>query len=239
MTSEPMTSEPVVVDPVLVEQIGERAATLRARWRELTDRDVRLVCVTKAHGPEVAAAALAAGLQDLGENYAQELAAKAALFALHPPAATAPRWHFIGQLQRNKVRLVAPHAFWWHTVDRPSLVDELARRAAGARVLVQLDLAGAPGRGGCDPAEAPALVARARAAGLDVVGLMGVAPPGTPEEARPGFRLLVEMADDLGLAERSIGMSGDAEVAVSEGATVVRVGAALVGPRPAVRRGSE
>jgi uncharacterized pyridoxal phosphate-containing UPF0001 family protein len=66
---------------------------------------------------------------------------------------------------------------------------------------------------------------------------MGVAPPGTPEDARPGFRLLVQMADDLGLEERSIGMSGDADVAVEEGATVVRVGSALVGPRPAVRPG--
>jgi uncharacterized pyridoxal phosphate-containing UPF0001 family protein len=68
---------------------------------------------------------------------------------------------------------------------------------------------------------------------------MGVAPPGTPEEARPGFRLLVQMADDLGLPERSIGMSGDADVAVEEGATVVRVGSALVGPRPAVRPRSQ
>ncbi|MFM7064450.1 MAG: YggS family pyridoxal phosphate enzyme [Actinomycetes bacterium] len=234
-----MNSEGLPVDPVLVEQIQERAAALRARWQERTDREVRLVCVTKAHGPEVAAAALAAGLQDLGENYAQELAAKAALLALHPPAGTEPRWHFIGQLQRNKVRLVAPHAAWWHTLDRAPLVDEVARRAPGARVLVQLDLAGAAGRGGCDPTDAPALVARARDAGLEVLGLMGVAPPGPPESARAGFRLLVEIADDLGLPERSIGMSGDADVAVEEGATVVRVGAALVGPRPAVRRGPE
>ena len=234
-----MTSDPVAADPVLVEQIAGRSAALRSRWHELTDRDVRLVCVTKAHGPEVAAAALAAGLADLGENYAQELAAKAALVALHPPAGPVPRWHFIGQLQRNKVRLVAPHADWWHTVDRAPLADEVARRAPGASVFVQLDLAGIPGRGGCDPAEAPALVAHARAAGLDVVGLMGVAPPGTPEEARPGFRLLVQMADDLGLPERSIGMSGDADVAVEEGATVVRVGSALVGPRPAVRPRSQ
>jgi uncharacterized pyridoxal phosphate-containing UPF0001 family protein len=232
-----MTSDAVAADPELVQLIVERAAELRARWRELTDRDVRLVCVTKAHGPEVAAAALAAGLADLGENYAQELSAKAALFTLHPPVGPVPRWHFIGQLQRNKVRLVAPHAHWWHTVDRASLADEVARRAPGAAVFVQLDLAEIPGRGGCVPAEAPALVDHARSAGLDVVGLMGVAPPGTPEDARPGFRLLVQMADDLGLEERSIGMSGDADIAVEEGATVVRIGSALVGPRPAVRPG--
>jgi len=197
----------------------------------------RIVAVSKSQPLESIIEVTAAGCRRIGENYAQELAAKAALFSLHPPAGPAPRWHFIGQLQRNKVRLVAPHATWWHTVDRPSLADEVARRSPGASVLVQLDLAGIPGRGGCEPGTAPGLVDHARAAGLDVVGLMGVAPPGPPESARPGFRLLVQMADDLGLPERSIGMSGDADVAVEEGATVVRVGSALVGPRPAVRPG--
>lgn len=226
-----MTGAPVP-PPGLVDEVMERAADLRARLGERTDRPVRVVCVTKGHPPVVAAAALAAGLTDLGENYAQELALKADLLSGQVGAAGAS-WHFIGQLQRNKVRLLAPWVDWWHTVDRASLVDELGRRTPGARVLVQLDLAGIAGRGGCDPADAPALVARATAAGLDVVGLMGVAPPGAPEDARPGFRRLVAIADDLGLPERSIGMSGDVEVAVEEGATVVRVGAALVGPRPA------
>lgn len=228
-----MTTAPVP-SPDLVDAIAERAAALRARLAERTDRDVRVVCVTKGHPPEVAAAALAAGMTDLGENYAQELAAKAGLLAAEVAAAGAA-WHFIGQLQRNKVRQLAPWAQWWHTVDRDPLVDELARRAPGARVLVQLDLAGLAGRGGCDPVDAPALVRRARTAGLDVVGLMGVAPPGAPEDARPGFRRLVALADELGLPERSIGMSGDVEVAVEEGATVVRVGAALVGARPVAR----
>jgi uncharacterized pyridoxal phosphate-containing UPF0001 family protein len=119
----------------------------------------------------------------------------------------------------------------WQTVDRLSLVGALARRAPGARVLVQLDLAGLPGRGGCDPAEAASLVGAARTAGLQVEGLMGVGPPGDPEDARPGFRLLGALADELGLRERSIGMSADVDVAVEEGSTMVRVGTALVGPR--------
>ena len=221
-------STPPAPDPAVVEAIAERGAAWRRRLAELTDRQVRIVCVTKAHPPQVAWAAAAAGFLDLGENYAQELLAKHREW---PAGVPAPRWHFIGRLQSNKVRQLAPTVTLWHTVDRPSLATEIARRAPGASVLVQLDLAGIPGRGGCDPTEGPALVEHCRSAGLDVRGLMGVGAPGGPEDARPGFRLLDRMATDLGLEERSMGMSGDAEVAVGEGATIVRIGSALVGPR--------
>jgi uncharacterized pyridoxal phosphate-containing UPF0001 family protein len=112
------------------------------------------------------------------------------------------------------------------------VADEVARRRPGARVMVQLDLAGLEGRGGCAPSDAPGLVGRCRTAGLDVVGLMGVGPPGEPEHSRPAFRRLVALADELGLPERSIGMSGDFVVAAEEGATSVRLGTALFGPRP-------
>ncbi|MFZ4519146.1 MAG: YggS family pyridoxal phosphate-dependent enzyme [Microthrixaceae bacterium] len=212
----------------LAEGIGTRAAAIRARIAERTDRDVTLVCVTKAHPPEVAAAALLAGLADLGENYAQELRDKARL--IPPPDGV--RWHFIGRLQTNKVRMVAPVVTLWQSVDRASLATEVARRAPGARVLVQLDLAGLPERGGCPPAEAADLVAHCRGAGLQVEGLMGVGPPGDPEDARPGFRLLSSLADDLALPVRSMGMSHDLDVAVEEGSTMVRIGSALVGARP-------
>jgi uncharacterized pyridoxal phosphate-containing UPF0001 family protein len=193
---------------------------------------VRVVAVTKGHPPAVAVAAWRAGCADLGESSAQELLAKAPGLDAAATQETALRWHFVGRLQSNKVRQVAGVVHLWHSVDRASLADEIARRAAGARVLVQLDLAGLPGRGGCPPADAPALVAHCRDAGLDVAGLMGVGPPGPPEAAAPGFSRLIAMADDLGLPERSIGMSGDWRVAVREGATIVRVGSDLVGPRP-------
>jgi len=183
------------------------------------------VAVTKGFGPEVVAAAVAAGVEDVGESYAQELVAKAA-------AVTPPRWHFVGRLQANKVRALAGTVELWQSVDRPRLVDELARRVPGAKVLVQVDVTGEPSKGGCPPGDVPALVERAAGAGLDPRGLMAVGPLGPPEEARPGFRALVGLADRLGLAERSIGMSGDLEVAVQEGATMVRVGTALFGPRP-------
>jgi pyridoxal phosphate enzyme (YggS family) len=220
--------ELTIPDPALVELVTQRVSAIRGRIAELTDRQVQLVAVTKAHPVEVAAAALAAGCVDLGESYAQELAPKAAALGGADPA---PRWHFIGRLQTNKVRSVAGVVHLWQSVDRPLLAVEIAKRAPGASVLVQLDLAGLPDRGGCTPDDAPDLVRRCGELGLTVRGLMGVGTPGTPEEARPGFRLLDRMADDLGLVERSMGMSGDLEVAVEEGSTIVRVGTALVGPR--------
>jgi pyridoxal phosphate enzyme (YggS family) len=188
---------------------------------------VQVVAVTKAFPPEVVPLALAAGLVDLGENYAQELLEK-----VGAAASAGARWHFLGRLQTNKVRHLAAHVALWQSVDRPALVDEIAKRAPGAAVLVQVNLSGEPQKGGCAFVEVPDLVARATERGLDVHGLMGVAPAGPPERARPGFERLVAMADELDLPVRSIGMSGDLEVAVACGATMVRVGRDLFGERP-------
>jgi pyridoxal phosphate enzyme (YggS family) len=206
--------------------VAERVAAVRARIADAGGEGrVRLVAVTKGFGPELVAAAVAAGVEDVGESYAQELMGKAA-------EVDVPRWHFVGRLQANKVRALAGTVDLWQSVDRARVVDELARRAPGARVLVQVDVSGEPSKGGCPPAQVPALVERAAAAGLEPRGLMAVGPLGPAEDARPGFRALVGLADELGLEERSIGMSGDLEVAVEEGATMVRVGTALFGPRP-------
>ncbi|MCU0312313.1 MAG: YggS family pyridoxal phosphate enzyme [Acidimicrobiales bacterium] len=192
-------------------------------------RSVRLVAVTKGFGEDAVRAALDLGLHDLGENYAQELLAKAA--GLGGDARI--RWRFLGRLQRNKVRGLAPVVAVWESVDRPELVDEIARRAPGASVYVQANLSGEAQKGGAEMGDVAGLVARARSAGLAVDGLMGVAPAGPPEAARPGFRALVDLADELGVEDRSIGMSNDLDVALEEGATEVRVGTGLFGPRPA------
>jgi pyridoxal phosphate enzyme (YggS family) len=180
--------------------------------------------VSKGHPAEACRAAVDAGLVQLGENRAQELLAKA-------PAVPGARWHFIGRLQTNKVRAIAEHVDLWESVDRIEVVDELARRRAGARILVQVNISDEPQKGGCRVEDTASLVGRARDAGLEVLGLMGVAAAGPPESARPAFRRLVRLADDLALPERSIGMSGDLEVAVQEGSTMVRVGTALFGAR--------
>jgi pyridoxal phosphate enzyme (YggS family) len=196
---------------------------------------VTIVAVTKGRGPDAVLDALAAGLSDVGENYAQELVTKADALG-DAPGSPAPRWHFIGQLQRNKVKLVAHHVRVWQSVDRLTVGGEIAKRAPGATVLVQVNLTDDPARGGARPALVPGIVDGLRDLGLDVRGLMAVGPPGGAEAARDGFRAVRELADRLDLPERSIGMTDDLEVGVQEGATMVRIGAALFGPRPRVAR---
>jgi hypothetical protein len=145
-------------------------------------------------------------------------------------APTRPRWHFIGRLQRNKVRAAAPYVALWQSIDRADLAAEVGGRAPGAVVLVQVNVAGEAQKGGCAPGETDALVETCRAHGCRVEGLMTVPPAvGDP---RPVFARLRQMTDDLGLRVCSMGMSGDYEIAIAEGATMVRVGSAIFGPRP-------
>lgn len=185
-----------------------------------------MVAVTKGFGPEAVAAAQGAGIADIGENYAQELLAKAR--ETSAPAAT--RWHFLGAVQRNKVKALAPVVACWQAVAREVEGEAIARHRPGASVLVEVELTGNPGRNGCGLAQVEPLVGALRGMDLDVRGLMGVAPIGP--DARPAFRTLRDLADRLGLPERSMGMSDDLEVAVAEGSTMVRLGRALFGPRP-------
>jgi pyridoxal phosphate enzyme (YggS family) len=215
----------------------DRRKELLANWESLRARIARVggdpaavsvIAVTKGFEAEAARTAVACGLVDLGENYGQELLAKAEAAAGWP---VAPRWHFIGAIQRNKVRALASRVHLWHTLARAVEGEEIARWAPGARVLVQVDLVGRSGRNGCHPEEAGRLVAALTGVGLEVRGLMTVGPEGPPESARPVFRRLAGMARDLGLPELSMGMTADLEVAVEEGATMIRVGEGLFGPR--------
>ena len=193
---------------------------------------VRVVAVTKGFGPDAVSSALAAGLCDVGENYAQELVAKHGELG---PTAAGVRWHFLGAVQRNKVRMLAPLVDCWQSVARLAEGAEIAKRAPGATVLVEVETTGSAGRNGCPPPEVPGLVGALGDLELRVAGLMTVASV-DPLEAAGGFRAVREMADRLGLAERSMGMTDDLELAVAEGSTMVRVGRALFGDRP-VRRG--
>ena len=188
---------------------------------------ITIVAATKQLPTEAVHAAVAAGVLDIGENYAQQLLAKVADGV---PAGV--RWHFLGAVQRNKVKALAPVVSLWHGVDRVAAVDVIAARAPGAPILVEVNTSGEAGKAGCGVGAAADVVEHARAGGLEVRGLMTVAPLAQPAEARAAFRRLAELRDELGLVELSMGMSGDLEIAVEEGATIVRLGTALFGPRP-------
>lgn len=223
------------------ETIRARALEVRQRIEAAGDRHgrVTLVAVTKSFPPELALRALAAGLVDLGENYAQELVAKAQLVTESELATEVwPRWHFIGGLQSNKVKLLAGVVHLWQTVDRSSLVDAIARRAPGAAVLIQVNTTDEPQKSGCQPGEAASLVDHGRQLGLDVRGLMTIGPTSPGIDPRPAFQLLRQLGEQCQVAELSMGMSSDYEAAVAEGSTMVRIGSALFGSRPVPGEGS-
>ncbi len=211
--------------PVDPEAIATRAAAVRSRVDAAGGHEVRIVAVTKTLPAAAIDAAVEAGLTDIGENYAQECVAKFDEVVTHPTL------HFIGRLQRNKVRSLAPIVDLWQSVDRVELGLEIAKHSPGARVLAQVDISGEDTKGGCPPADVPALVEALIADGLVVEGLMGIAINAEPEAGRPGFRLLRSLVDELGLQECSMGMTADLEVAIEEGATMVRVGTDIFGPR--------
>ncbi len=210
-----------------------------ARAAERARRDpasVALVAVSKLHDAAAIRAAYEAGQRSFGENYVQELEGKASELA----SLEGLVWHFIGHLQRNKVKAVLHAHPIVHTVDSPRLADELAQRAAPGervRVLLQVNVAREAQKSGAAPEELDALVAHVRShASLELRGLMTIPPEaGDP---RPHFRALRELAERHALPELSMGMSADLDAAVEEGATLVRIGTAIFGARQITDRDS-
>jgi pyridoxal phosphate enzyme (YggS family) len=194
--------------------------------------DVEVLAVSKLQPLEALRAAYAAGVRAFGENYAQELRDKAEALAACPGI----RWHAIGALQSNKAKYVARSAHAFHALDRVALAEELAKRRAGAplEVYLEVNLGGEASKSGLPPEGVGALLKRVRALPqLTAVGLMCLPPFSEDAEAsRPYFRKLRELALAHHLPGLSMGTSQDFLVAVEEGATVVRVGTALFGPRP-------
>lgn len=188
--------------------------------------EVRIVAVTKGFGVDVVEEALSAGLSDLGENYAQELLVKAR------STTPGPKWHYLGSPQHNKIRPLAAVVSAWHGVDRSRSLIAIAESSPDSEVFLQVNVARVPGRPGCDPDDLDALVEAAGRSSVALSGLMTVAPRGSPGEARRCFRWLARRSESLGLAELSMGMSDDFEIAVQEGATVLRLGRVLFGERP-------
>jgi pyridoxal phosphate enzyme (YggS family) len=209
---------------------ADTIASRLARVRQGIPEGVTLVAVSKSHPAEAIREAHAAGQRDFGENYVQEWRDKADALA----DLAGLNWHFVGSLQTNKVKYLAGKVALVHTVDREELGREIAKRweraVARARVLVEVNLGGEASKGGCPAGAVPSLVERLRALpALDVAGLTCIPPP--EEDPRPHFAALRALRDRLGLAQLSMGMSGDYPVAIEEGATLVRVGTAIFGER--------
>lgn len=227
--------------------IAERVAAVRERIARAVaragrkDGEVTLVAVSKTHPPDRIREAFEAGIRDFGENKVQEAEGK--IGALADLAAAGARWHMVGHLQGNKARKAVALFDRIHSVDDAGLARRLERAGAEqgrrVRVLVQVDVAGETGKFGLDEARLfPALEAMRGLKSVRVEGLMGFPPyEEDPERVRPYFRRLREVRDaalarDLLLGrDLSMGMSHDLEVAIAEGATLVRVGTALFGER--------
>jgi hypothetical protein len=217
--------------------VAERVAEARSRIAAAAPDPsrVRLVAVTKGFGPDAVRAALSAGVTDIGENYADELVGKADALAAsggEPGSGEAPRWHFLGAVQRNKVARLAPLVDCWQSVSRIEEGRAIARRRPEASILVQVDVVGGHGRNGCRPGEVAGLVTALRDEQVGVAGLMTIGPQGTPAASRSAFALVRDLATGLGLDQCSMGMTDDMDIALAEGSTMIRLGRALFGERP-------
>lgn len=201
---------------------------------------VLLIAVAKTWPADAVAEAVRSGVTDIGENRAQELSQKSALLG------DRVRWHFVGALQTNKVRAVVGTAVLVHSVDRIELADAIAGRARSAgisqEVLIEVNVSGEESKNGVETSAALGFAEEVgRLEGVTVRGLMTIPPlAADPEASRPHFRELARLGAELkgrvaGASELSMGMTGDFEVAIEEGATMIRLGEAVFGPRSAAR----
>lgn len=225
-----MTDQPL-------QSIADNIAKVRARVAVACDRAgsdparVTLIAVSKTHSASAVAAAYAAGLRDFGENRVQEATAKIDALA---PTGVAPTWHLIGNLQRNKVAPAVERFQYIHSVDSERLAIAISERATHiVRVFVEVNVAAEASKHGVRVDDVAPLAERLRGLPrIELIGLMTVAPATSdPESIRPVFRTLKALADAHGMAELSMGMTDDYEVAIEEGATFVRVGRAIFGER--------
>jgi pyridoxal phosphate enzyme (YggS family) len=228
MTTSPVSS----ASGELLERVRANLASITARI-SASGRDplsVRIVAVTKTFGVSEVLVAHELGLRAFGENYVDELCSKRE--ATQDLEAS---WHFLGALQSNKIRRAVGCADVLCGVARERELEKIAALSSGIAIDIQVDFTDEAQRNGVAPTQVPELVERARALELRVRGLMVVAPPGE-SAAREAFRRTNELANDLGLVERSMGMSDDLELACAMGTTEVRIGRALFGSRLAQGR---
>lgn len=212
-----------MIDP---QEVALRVQQIRSEVARASSSPVAIIAVTKTFGHDAIRAAVLAQCDAVGENYAQEVLAKVAEAPIDLPV------HFIGAIQSNKVRQLAPYISLWQGVDRLSVISEIGKRAPGAEILLQVNTTNEDTKSGVTPAEVESLLAAGQDAGLVVRGLMTIGPTsGDSAEAEKAFLSLRSLADSLDLAECSMGMSDDYLVAVACGSTMIRIGSRLFGPR--------
>ena len=218
-----MTERPPMprTDAQVAATLAELREVIAAEGRD----DVTIVAVTKGFDRSAVECAARVGLDVIGENYAQELLEKSPL----PDEVQA---HFIGRIQRNKVRKIADIVDLWHSVSRPEVLVELAKRSPAPRALIQVAAADDPSKDGIDPKDLDMMLEVAHDHGVTIEGLMTIGVLGNDHRSAQSFRDLSRLADSYGLIERSMGMSGDYRDALAEGATMLRLGSALFGQRP-------
>jgi PLP dependent protein len=209
--------------------VESRIAAACARAGRARD-SVKLVAVSKTFPAADVDHVIAAGITDVGENKVQEARDK------RPSVAGNARWHLIGHLQSNKAKDAVRLFDVIQSIDSIVLAEKIARAADSAgksqEVLLQVNIGREPQKSGAEPETVAELVRSIGALpSLRLSGLMAIPPAGDPEDSRPHFRALHAMRDDLGLSELSMGMTDDFEVAIEEGATIVRVGRAIFGSR--------
>ena len=223
-------------DVLKPEEIGQNLRAVEARLASACTRsgrrreEVTLIAVTKTFGADAVQAAIQAGASDVGENRVQEARDK------KPAVSSSARWHLIGHLQSNKAKDAVRLFDVIQTIDSMVLAEKIARAAEAAgtkpEVLIEVNIGGEAQKSGAAPEEVAGLAKNIEALGaLTLTGIMAIPPHGEPEATRPYFRELRKLRDGLGLSHLSMGMTDDFEVAVEEGATIVRVGRAIFGSR--------
>ena len=207
------------------DQIRERLGEINEIIAAKAQNQVNLIAVTKGFTHEEVNVASELGIKNFGENYAQELLAK------NPLVDAEISWHYIGQLQSNKIRKVAHLVDVWHSVTSLKLAREIHNRNDQAKILLQVSVLGPSNSKGFEVEELPDLIYQLRDENIDVSGLMTMGVPGDMVATRFVFERLRKLADKFELSECSMGMSDDFEIALESGSSMIRIGSAIFGNR--------
>ena len=220
-----MAGRGIVTSETYSEEIKERLQEINKIIDAKAQNPVTLIGVTKGFTHEEVNIASELGIKNFGENYAQELLTK------NPLVDPEISWHYIGQLQSNKVRKISHLVDVWHSVTSLKLAREIHKRNDQAQILLQVSLMGPSNSKGFEVEQLPQLISELRDMNIDISGLMTMGVPGDMVATRVVFKELRKLADTFELPECSMGMSDDFEIALESGASMIRVGSAIFGNR--------